>query len=66
MTNNEQDELIIESIVKIGNSPNIIKNCEPNIAFPMQLKPWMIKRTLVSLQLFRKELDNYANEIKKT
>ncbi len=42
---------VIKAIVTIGNEKNMIKLCEPNVAEPMELKEWMVKRTLTSLKL---------------
>ncbi len=48
----------IEAIIKIGNHKRVIKECEPNIMEPLQLKEWMVIRTLYSLGLLLKELEN--------
>ena len=50
-----EDELI-ESVVKIGNHERIIKECEPNIFCPQELKVWMVKRTLYAWGLLENEL----------
>jgi len=43
---------LLESLTKIGNHPRVVKECEPNIAFPQKLETWMVKRTLKSCELF--------------
>ena len=42
---------IIETIVKIGNDPEVIKICEPQVCFPQTLQRWMVKRVLESQEL---------------
>ena len=49
------DELV-EAIVKIGNHKRIIKECEPNIFCPMELKGWMVKRTLYAWRILEDEI----------
>ena len=36
----------IELIIKAANSKEIIKECEPNVSFPMEVKGWMVRRVL--------------------
>jgi len=60
MTDAEQ-ELMINSLVKIGNHKRVIQECEPNIAFPGTLSNWMVKRTLVALNLYREALSKYGD-----
>ncbi len=50
-------EIILEALVKIGNHEKVIAACEPNIMQPQLLTTWMVKRTLYSLLLFKKEMD---------
>jgi uncharacterized protein YpbB len=38
----------LERIVKRANSKKIIKECEPQVAFPMQIDKWMVRRVLVA------------------
>ena len=47
---------LIEAIVKIGNHKRIIKECEPNIMQPLELKSWMVKRTLYAWGLLEDEI----------
>jgi hypothetical protein len=54
------DDDKIEAIVELGNSPEVIKLCEPQICFPLTLQAWMVKRILEALKLL-KEKDNGAN-----
>ena len=56
-----EDELI-ESVVKIGNHERIIKECEPNIFCPQELKSWMVKRTLYAWGLLEDELYKNTRE----
>ena len=64
------DDGIIESLVKIGNHPSVIKLCEPNICYPFQLESWMVKRTLVARGLMEKQelteewIESMGNETK--
>lgn len=51
-------DAIIEAIIKIGNCPAFIKLCEPNVAEPMVLRAWMVKRVLTALVLLQQEADN--------
>ena len=46
----------IDAIVEIGNHKKVIKVCEPNIMQPLQLKTWMVVRTLYSLGLLLDEV----------
>jgi len=64
---NAEEELLIESLVKIGNHKRVIQECEPNISFPGTLHKWMVKRTLTALVLYKEALSKYGTrEIKET
>ena len=56
------NEDIIKALVTIGNAKKVIKICEPNIMEHMELKSWMIKRTLKSLELFENEYKKWQKE----
>lgn len=49
------DNSVIEALIKIGNHKRVVKICEPNIMEPMELKEWMVRRTLVAMELFENE-----------
>jgi hypothetical protein len=49
------DDDKIEAIVELGNSPEVIKLCEPQICFPLTLQAWMVKRTLKALEVLGEE-----------
>jgi len=49
------DDAIIEALTKIGNHPEVIKICEPDIFCPQELQEWQVKRTLKAIELFQKE-----------
>ena len=36
----------LERIVKTANSKAVIKECEPNVSFPMEVTRWMVRRAL--------------------
>ena len=57
------DDTIIEAIVKIGNHPEVIKMCEPQVCFAFELQKWMIRRTLKAQELLQQE---WNNELRKT
>ncbi len=50
-------EIIVEALVKIGNHEKVMAACEPNIMQSLELKEWMVKRTLYSLLLFKETWD---------
>ncbi len=50
------NDVVIEAIVKIGNQPNFVKMVEPDIFCPLELQKWMVRRTLMVLELFEDEL----------
>jgi hypothetical protein len=47
------DDDKIEAIVELGNSPEVIKLCEPQICFPLTLQAWMVKRILKAEELLK-------------
>ena len=49
---------MIDAIVTIGNHERIIKECEPNVSKPMELKKWMVVRTLKAFLLFEEAMKN--------
>ena len=49
-------EELIEALVKVGNHNRVIKECEPNIFCPQELKSWMVRRTLYALELLENEI----------
>ena len=51
MINDEQ----LEALIKLGNSDEVVRLCEPNLAYHFELKAWMIKRTLTALELMEKK-----------
>lgn len=50
------DEAVIEAIKTIGNHPKCIKMTEPQVAFPLKLENWMIKRVMCAEQLFKERM----------
>lgn len=48
----EISECLIESLVEIGNHPNLVKEVEPQVCFPKSLKPWMVRRVLKAICLY--------------
>ncbi len=50
-------DVLIESLVKIGNHPKVIKMCEPNIIWPQELQSWMVVRVIKAQELLQKEWD---------
>jgi len=52
-----------EKLAKIGNREEVKEACEPNICYRMELKPWMVKRVIIAMDLYLEETDN---EIKET
>ncbi len=46
----------IDKIVELANTPEIIKLCEPNIAFPQTLEKWMVIRVLKAQELLNERL----------
>ncbi len=47
----------IDAIVEIGNHKKVVTVCEPNIMQPLELKAWMVVRTLYSLGLLLDEVE---------
>ncbi len=45
----------VETLVKIGNDPTVMKAVEPNVAFHQTLQKWMVVRTLKALELLKKK-----------
>ena len=54
------NDIIVEALVRIGNHEKVMAACEPNIMQPLTLDSWMVKRTLYSLLLFKKEMDELS------
>jgi hypothetical protein len=52
------DDDKIEAIVELGNSPEVIKLCEPQICFPLTLRAWMVKRILKAEELLKERGKN--------
>jgi len=50
----------VESLVKIANLPSVIKRIEPNIAFPMKVEEWQVRRILEAQILFKEEYDRWT------
>ncbi len=48
------DNAMIEAILKIANSPEIIKLSEPNICFPFRVERWMVLRVLEAQKMLKK------------
>ena len=46
---------IIGALVEIGNHKRVKKICEPQVMEHLKLEKWMVKRVLISLELFEKE-----------
>jgi len=55
------DDIII-ALTTIGNCCKVKKICEENVSEPMELKAWMVERTLISLGLFENELKRQHEE----
>jgi hypothetical protein len=49
-------EVSVEALTTIGNHPDLIKECEPHIAFPQELKSWMVARVLTAQEKLLTEL----------
>ncbi len=49
------EDTIVEALVKIGNHKETMKLCEPHVSEPMELKSWMVRRTLKTLELLANE-----------
>ncbi len=47
------DDVLIDGIVEIGNSPKLIKMVEPQVAFPMKIEAWMVKRIFKVVDLIQ-------------
>ncbi len=61
------DDDVIGALAQIGNHKRVKKLCEPQIMEPLKLEKWMVKRTLISLELFEKEWKrNEAKQGQKT
>ena len=56
------EDILIESLVKIANSPQVVKMCEPNIMQPFHLESWMVRRTVVALELLQQEWEKKTDE----
>ncbi len=41
----------INAIVTIGNHKRVIELCESNMVYHENIRPWMVKRILVALEL---------------
>lgn len=52
-------DYIIDAIVLIGNNTKVIKLCEPQVMQSMELKHWMVVRTLKALELLEDEWEIY-------
>ena len=52
---------VIDAVVKIGNAKKVKEFCEPNIFEHMELKSWMVKRTLKALELLENEWRIYQD-----
>ena len=50
---------IIDALVTIGNAKKVKDFCEPNIMESMELKSWMVRRTLKALELLENEWKIY-------
>ena len=48
-------EEIIDALVTIGNSKKVIEICDPNTMQALELKAWMVKRSIKALELFEDE-----------
>ncbi len=49
------NDAVIEALAKIGNHEKVMKLCEPDIMEPLELKKWMVRRTIKALELLRNE-----------
>ena len=58
---NELDELI-EALVEIGNHKRVKSKCEPQVMQSLELKRWMVKRTLYAWRLLEDELYKNARK----
>lgn len=57
-------DTLVNALVKIGNHQATLKICEPDVMQPMNLEAWMVKRTLVSLELFN-QVAKEESELRK-
>lgn len=56
------NETLVNAVLKIGNHEEVKRVCESNIFYHQELQPWMVKRTLMALGLFKRE---YKNAIRR-
>ena len=57
----QRDDDIIKALVTIGNHKKVMEISEPNVMQPLELQGWMIKRTLVALELLEDEWRIYQD-----
>ena len=55
------EDFVIDALVTIGNAKKVKDFCEPNIFEHMELKGWMVKRTLTALELLEDEWRIYQD-----
>ncbi len=55
-------EDIVEAITKIGNCSRVVRECEPNVVEPFELKPWMVLRVITAVELFRNEWERISED----
>ncbi len=46
-------ESIVETLLRIGNDPEVIKSCEPQVCFPFKLEEWMVVRVLKAQEILK-------------
>ena len=55
------EDFVIDALITIGNAKKVKEFCEPNIMESMELKSWMVKRTLRALELLEDEWKIYQD-----
>ncbi len=55
----------IDRLTEIGNDKKCWEQCELNVAYHFELKKWMIKRTLVALDLLKEETSGTRRKTKE-
>ena len=51
------DDVIIQALVEIGNSPKVKKLCEPDVCFPFDLTEEAVIRVLKAQELLMKQME---------
>ncbi len=57
------NDVIIDSIVQIGNLKKVKKMCEPQVMQPLQLENWMVVRTLKAIELIQEAYEIQRSQL---